>query len=220
MGPMNSMLSYLGYGIAMEADDITKEAESETDNVVGNDGEGENNNGEIDLNTDDILGTANTDDDPTNDTSSSTDNESEEDDSSEQGDNNEGGESEGEDPSSDGNTDDIPEQAESENEFATDRKAKLRKQYLYFYDLLSDSCKLVSEFMPNVTDENTIQTLSSINKNLIQCKEEIYTIMTDEFVDTEYHELLKKYISLNHIYDLCTTTLEKFFASVKKDDNK
>lgn len=211
MGPMNSMLNYLGFGIAMEAEDITKEAEAETNDVVGSDGEGEKNDGEIDLNTDDILGTANTDDDPTNDTDSDN-NESENglDETDEE--NNKDEETEG----SNTGSEDIPEQNEPENEFASDRKAKLRKQFLYFYDLLSDSCKLISEFMPNVTEESTIQTLSSINKNMLQCKEEIYNILTDEYVNTEYHELLKKYISLNHIYDLCINTLDKFFASIKK----
>lgn len=216
MGPMNSMLNYLGFGIAMEAEDITKEAEAETNDVVGSDGEGEKTDGEIDLNTDDILGTANTDDDPTNDTNSDDNNESESGSDETDEENNEDEETEG----SNTESEDIPEQNEPENEFASDRKAKLRKQFLYFYDLLSDSYKLISEFMPNVTEESTIQTLSSINKNMLQCKEEIYNILTDEFVDTEYHELLKKYISLNHIYDLCINTLDKFFASIKKDEKK
>ena len=61
---LNSLNKYM---IATEADDITGDISSQTDDIMGNTGDDAENTGEISTDTDDILGTkSNTPDDDTN----------------------------------------------------------------------------------------------------------------------------------------------------------
>lgn len=208
-----------GYGIATEADDITKDVESEASGISDEDSDGDNvdNSGDISMNTDNLLG----DDDSQQDSNDEDNDENEEentDNEDELGD--DIGDDNPDDPTSD-DPNDIENQSEEENDpFSESRKNKLKKQYLYLFNVVDNSISLISTYVPNVTNDNTIQTLSSVKENLEQCKEAIHTIITTEFKDMEYHELLKKYVGLNRIYELCTKILETYFKKYGESSDK
>lgn len=207
--------------IAMEADDITKDAVDDTNAT----GASDENNGEIDLNTDDILGTktpdsdtqtgdANTDtgsedseENPTSDDSGDT---SEEDGSSDAGDLG----------SEDGGDTGLDEAKDEDDPFSTDRKKKLRNQFIHFFDILDDSIKLVTSHVPKVTDVDTIRALNNVTENLTQCKSQVYTILTEDYQKAEYHDLLKKYVALNRIYDLSIKIMERYFEKYRPDNDE
>ena len=200
---------------AMEAsDDITGEVDAQSAKVLGGNSDLGDNNGEIDLNTDDILGTksdnSNTEntDDPSEDTegTSSTEDENSDDQHS------------GDIPDEPSNPQ-TPEDAmnDKEDPFSSSRKKKLWKNFKTFYESLGDSTKLIAQYVPNTSDANTIRTLDNIRDNLSEAKDIVYDILTKEYPTMEYPELQKKYIALNHVYDMCTQELETYF---KKYHNK
>ena len=204
-----SFLTDMLYGPAMEADDITGDATDAASGVTGGDGSGDDNSGDIDLNTDDILGTSdpdnNTDEDnnPTDDSGDGTD-----------PDNPDGG---GDVPEGEGDLpEDLPSGEEKleesgDDEFNRTRKYKLWKNFRALYSILEDAVDLVSKYIPGISDAKTILVMDNVKESLMDAKKECYSIMTTQYQSTSYPQLQKKYIAINHVYDLETRELEKYF---------
>lgn len=194
---------------AMEAsDDITGEVDTQSAKVLGGNSDLGGNNGEIDLNTDDVLGTKsdgsdteNTDE-PSEDTEGTSDMEDENSDDQHSGDI-------PDDPPNSQTPEDVMN--DKEDPFSSSRKKKLWKNFKTFYESLGDSAKLISQYVPNTSDANTIRALDNIRDNLAEAKDMVYDILTKEYPTMSYPELQKRYIALNHIYDLCTQELETYF---------
>lgn len=195
---------------AMEAsDDITGEVNAQSEKVLGrNNDVGDDNNGEIDLNTNDILGTKgdapNTEntDDTSEDPSISSDNEDE-------NSNDQQSTNIPDEPSDPQTPEDIMN--DKDDPFSSSRKKKLWKNFKTFYESLGDSAKLIAQYVPNTSDANTIRALDNIRDNLAEARDMVYDILTKEYPTMSYPELQKRYIALNHIYDLCTQELETYF---------
>lgn len=196
--------------IATEADDITGQAEKDTDSAMGKEStnidEGapdkDSNNGEIDTDTDDILGTDDNDED-LSDTDESDDVSNEDDNV---------------DDSDDISDDEIDDTMEEEaNPFESSRKKKIHKQFINFYNVITSNIKLISEFMPGVVDDKSIHILNNVKNSLTQCKEYTYLILTEEYNILEYPALLKKYVALNRVYDLSIKILEKYYEEYDRN---
>lgn len=226
MGYIYDIISELNkMDIAMEADDITDQIDKDVKNITGkNDfnrdqssSEDKSNDGEIDTNTDDILGT-NTND---NDDDKNTD--------SQDGDtNNDTDTQDDEDTSNNNYENDITDEEldetmqEEENPFETSRKKKIHKQFLTFYNTICSNIKIISEFMPEVVNEESLKILNNVKNRLTQCKEYTYIILTEEYNLLEYPALLKKYVALNRVYDICIKILETYYEKydIKNDMKK
>ena len=211
---------------AMEAsEDITDEVTANTDKMMGRDtglstttrkSSSATNNGEIDTNTDNILGSSDSDDVGGDDGDSPIQDNDQTDENSEIPNDNDAGDGmNNQDDLS--NTDDISNSLKEDNSFEKTRKIKLHGQYLTMFKTIDADIKLISEYIPKITNEMTFHTLSNVNSNLTQCKEYIYNILTMEYEKTSYAILLKKYIALNRVYDLCIKILERYFE-FKKDN--
>ena len=220
---MDTLIDFLNnldkYSIATEADDITGDISNQTDDVMGtknDDGSPSNDDGEISDNTDDILGTSN--DSNSDNGSEDTDN-SDNDTESESGDDQDNMDDDpmNEDtPSEDGEAGDQPEK-NAEDDFSESRKKKIKKQFLHLYNVISDSIKLLSTYSSDIVDDNYIRTMSNVTDNLTQCRNIIYDLAVNDFQSMEYHELLKKYIAINRVYELSTKTIEKYFEEYDKN---
>lgn len=228
MGYIYDIISELNkMNIATEADDITGDIEKDINsvgktinsvsggNVKTNIDEGApegNDNGEIDTNTDDILGTT---DDNTEDEADNQENDNDNDDEM-------GGDDNLDDTGEDDITDDELDETmdKEENPFEFSRKKKIHKQFLDFYNVISSNIKLISEFMPKVVDEESIKILNNVRNNLSQCKEYTYTVLTEEYTALEYPALLKKYVALNRVYDICIKILESYYEKYDNEKNK
>lgn len=201
--------------IAQEAEDITGQVKAEAAKATGNNADKEK--GDIDLNTDDILGTKTPDNENgETDTNDSTDDNPGDDSSDPNG--------EGDDPSGDNESDDLSsdeqmndKMEEMNDPFEASRKKKLWDSFKTFHKSLSDAITLITKYVPNVSDAPTIKALDNIKENLTSGKETVYRILTDEYRTMSYPEMQKKYIGLNHIYDICTNELETYFDKMKKD---
>ena len=115
--------------------------------------------------------------------------------------------------------DDQPENIIQEDSSESVRKRKLQKQLLHFYEVLSGDIKLVSEYVPKVTDSETIQALGSINKNLTQCRSYIYQLITEDLTTQSYAVLMKKYVAINQVYGLTIRSLDQYFQNKHEDGN-
>lgn len=218
---------------AMEADDITGDVTNQAATGAGGDaddpdGDNIDNRGEISMNTDDLLGTQNTntgndngndqtqkDPTQTDDMNNGMDENAPTDDMN--GEENPEGEMDdmnGDTPEEDG------ENQDNDDEFSKTRKAKLKSHFLHLYEVIDNAIELVSAHLPTISDDETIHTLSNITSNLTDSKNIIYTVLTEEFQKSEYHTLLKKYIGLNRIYDLQVKTLEKYYEYYDKKTEK
>lgn len=189
--------------IVTEAEDITNEVKNETTNLSSDDSDGDkiDNSGDLSLNTDNLLADSTS--------------ESNDDQKLEESDNNWKDDFDGSDDDDSQNS--LENQNSNEDNttddesFSSSRKTKLKKQFLCLFNVLDNNINLISTYVPNVTNDETIKTLTSIKENLTQCKEMIYDITTHDFKELEYHELLKKYVSLNRVYELSTKILETYF---------
>lgn len=199
------------FAIAQEAEDITGQAASDAAQATGSKQEVGK---DIDLNTDDVLGTKTPD--TNEDGSSEKDNE---DKKSGNTDNTLDTEDEEDD-----NPPENPDEDEKMQEdmqtmkdpFEENAKKNIWKQFRAFHKTLSDSITLITKYVPNISDAPTIKAMDNIKENLVEAKDLAYRILTEEYRQLSYPEMQKKYIGLHHIYDICTNELETYFDNRKK----
>lgn len=195
---------------ALEAEDITGEVQQQTANALGgSDNMGAQNDRDLSLNTDDILGIKEDPDGGVDDDTSAT-----------QDDNNQEAPIDDEGTTGDlmGNDATMNPEASEENpldskndEFERTRKKKLWSNFKELYTILDNSIELISKFVPNVSDVTTIKTLDDIKDNLVDAKDVAYNTMTAEYQALNYPQMQKRYIALNNIYDMITKELETYF---------
>lgn len=201
---------------AMEAEDITGAAQSASSDITG-----EKDPNEIDLNTDDILGTKENNPNAQNDqemNDANTDDMNMDDMGSEESseDTGDGGGDDLADPEENKDADDVMK--EQEDPFSENQKYKLWREFKSLYETLADSIDLIGQYVPNVSDAATIKTMDNIKENLINAKDLIYQTLTIEYKSMSYPDMQKRYVGIQHIYDLCTKELEIYFDKYHKKD--
>lgn len=117
------------------------------------------------------------------------------------------------------NMNDPLDGSNNEDDVESYRKRKLHGLYVALHETLDTDIRLIAEFIPRLSDTDVLHTLNNVNNNLIQCKEYAYSILTEEYNNTEYVVLLKKYVALNRVYDLSIKVLEKYF-DYKRNEKK
>ena len=212
---------------AMEADDITSDVEKETNKALGK-SSGGNNDDSDNMKTDDIFGTSKSSD-STGDDNSSNNNDVSNDDNLED-DNTDDDTSSGSDDSTDddtGDTDNTDDGADdsgdgSDEDTAEDEpnevanKKKLMENMITLYNVISNNISLLTDYASSnpLTDEST-KTLYNISSNLNDCKTILYKEIVEGFDKKDYVLLLKSYIGVARVYDLCTEMLNKHFDNLE-----
>lgn len=116
--------------------------------------------------------------------------------------------------SSDSNDDDnadIVDDDESRN------KKMLHKRFANLYDSLDSNIELISNYTPLTSDNAVVSTLNNIKSNLLDCKTVLVNIVENHFDKDSYIVLMRKFISLTKVYDLCTKMLDILFPDKKED---
>lgn len=206
--------------IALEAEDITEEAKSLTDKATGNKEE------KRDINqTENIFGgeeTSNQEEEDTNpennaDNNDLTDegNEDDEDLGDEDADISE------DDSSLD---DDLGEdnvnQDSEENETEMEQKERLLENMITLYNIIENNIQILSNYSPESSNPDLSKTLHNLTSNLRDCYEFLYKEITENFGKKSYGQLLKSYIAINRVYDLCIEILSRYFDSVELEQKK
>lgn len=208
---------------AMEATDITPGASADTANATG-----ELDRSEIAMNPNDILGTKGGPDatgENGNNPNQQTNNDMTPPDA-------------GDAPMDDMNSDDMtppdanepdaggempPEGGEAQppeeqdSEFEKNRKKKLWDSYKAFYEIVNNSIDLLSKYIPNTSSTATIKAMNAIKENLQDAKKMTYDVLTRDYKSLSYPQMEKKYIALNHVYDICTNEMEVYFDKYREN---
>jgi hypothetical protein len=222
MGFLHDLYMLMEEGFpAMEAEDITGQVNDQAADLAGGaDNQGSQNDRDLSLDTDDILGTKSDPNGGTpgedNNNPDDTDDSTQDDDMSTDGDNpDQQGDSVPDEPPSDDPAKDAMDN--QDDPFSVSRKKKLWGNYKALYLSLDDAVDLISKYVPNISDAATIKTLDNIKDNLMDAKDLAYKTLTEEYKAMEYPEMEKRYIGLNHIFDLCTKELETYFDKYRND---
>lgn len=203
------------YLLALEADDITDEAQKEANKI--NDGQSTDNDADDGSNdkedlgkTDDIFGikkhkenkNSSTDDNSTN-----TQNDSNNEDNT--------------DPNLDNNDSDELDNSESsepEDDESKDTSAlpfydknKLRDNMVLLHDMLDANIKIISNLLSHINDNDSTKICEIVSRNLMYSKEVLYKILTKDMNSKSYEELLKDYLTIKRIYDINYEILYKHF---------
>lgn len=215
MGFMNDLYQLMRESTpAMEADDITEDVSNTTSNLAGD--KKKDNSGEISTNTNDILGIKEDTDDETSDTDEPKENEADLSKDNE--------EEMEETPSEDGEDENLPTEDETndamkekESPFEASRKKKIWENFRSFHNTLNDSIDLISKYVPNTSDSQTIKTLGDIRENLMEAKQMVFRTITEDYKSMSYPELENRYTGLNQIYDLISKELETYFKKYREN---
>ena len=236
MGLVNDFL----FTYALEADDITGEAQAGARQVAGgpNPAGGPGANANVgdepdDISkTDDIFGTAGSDDDPINGNTNNAQNLNQNpqnnvnnndpfgNDSNNMGNNdpNDGGFGDMNNSSMNDGFGENNEQDKSDPPYYD--KNKLKNNMLYLYNLTNSSNDAIIELRSKLNDPSSIKVCNMVNSNLTALSDCIYETITDKIANATYQDMLREYISFKRIYDLCTEIMNKHFDNAIKDKKK
>lgn len=209
---------YPDHSPALEAaEDITDNVEKEASNISGDENGVEmvdNSDGNIDTNTDDILGTKDKKE-------SGNDNDTDDNDTDELnadiGDNDDfGDDMDGDDENLDADS------SSEENVDPQEMKMKvlLHKNYNYLFEILDSNISIISDYTPNTMDENIIQTMAMVKERLEECKQLISSTLKNDFKNASYATLLKRYVGINRVYDLVIEMVRRVSEDVAKSIEK
>lgn len=209
---------YPDHSPALEAaEDITDNVEKEASNISGDENGVEmvdNSDGNIDTNTDDILGTKDKKE-------SGNDNDTDDNDTDELNADIGNNDDFGDDMDGDDENLDVDSSSE-ENVDPQEMKMKvlLHKNYNYLFEILDSNISIISDYTPNTMDENIIQTMAMAKERLEECKQLISSTLKNDFKNASYATLLKRYVGINRVYDLVIEMVRRVSEDVAKSIEK
>lgn len=208
------MLNLSQFLPALEADDITNEVE---DNAAKALGKSPTSNNSDNMKTDNIFGDDGEDDNDIDAANPESDDDSEnlEDNNDVNGDD-DNLEDDDLDNDTDSENDDLPDDSPTESADEIEKRKTLINNMIALYNILSGSIDLLESYTSSTelsSDEST--TLFNILANLTESKNILYKEITNGFTNKTYVELVKTYVGINNVYDLCTEILNKHFDNLE-----
>ena len=223
----------MNFLVALEADDITKDVDKEMKKAIGTKSikstMDKDDSGDIGK-TDDILGTKGNkkedDSRPAKDKNIDIPEEDDTDTPNLDDENTDNFEDDNTDSENSENLDDMGNDTENQDENMPSEennikneeltnKITLRENMILFYNILSSNIKLLSEYNPDKDIEKNKDVISKVSGNFIECKDILFTILTEKLDSNSYVELLRKYIALGRVYDLNILILDTYFSDLK-----
>lgn len=213
---------------AMEAEDITDEAKSgaaqaagapksdrpkedlgKTDDIFGLKDNNKDAGNEADPG-EDATPEDDTTDDPTDDATDTDDNNDVNDDSLD--------DNTDEDTTTepDDDIDETPPEEDSIIPNETQQKKKLMNNMILLYNIICNNIKLLADYTTQVavaSEESKV--LYHITENLTDCKDILFRVISTNFASNDYITLMKTYVGINRVYDLCAEMLNKHFDNLE-----
>lgn len=209
--------------IAMEADDITIDTQHELQNQIGetNSVDNRDERPQEDLTkTDDIFGTQTPEENDTENENNPTE------DTTDTNIQNQDDEIATDEQQTDENTDqnlnsadDAAPEENNQNSLLFADKNKIKKYLVQLYKIISGNISVITDVITTIDDRETISVVNNVLDNLRNCKEIIFTILTEDLTKLSYDELLQKYITLKRVYSISVEMLERHF-SINEKKNK
>lgn len=198
--------------IALEADDITQQAQDDARSAMGGGSMRTDDNGpEEDITkTTDIFNQ--TPEDMVGDNENNEENPEDQDTTEDQPDENQ---ETNEAPTDDPNLQET-NQPRNEDDPSFARKNPIRDNLAQLYSIVSGDIELLTSSLNSMNDLPSIKVTNAVLRHLRNSKNYIYKTLTDDAADLDYEELLKRYITLKRVYDVCVKMLEIHF----KDESR
>jgi len=210
---------------AMEAEDITDSVKAPADKIVS--GSKSNRPKDDLMKTNDIFGLK--------DNNKNAGNESDPDEKDDQHD------AENEDLSDDNNNNDVngsPDDNTDDDDTSTEpdddpddtdtpeedsvipneveQKKKLMDNMIMLYNIICNNIKLLADYVTQVpVSSEGSNVLYHITENLTDCKGILYKVISTDFATKDYITLMKSYVGINRVYDLCIEMLNKHFDNLE-----
>lgn len=218
--------------IAMEADDITQQAQAEVKTAIGGRNLTTDDNGpEEDLGkTTDIFNQNQTQDDDPNGNPEQDNLDGQNADAPDTGENQAQGDQPEEDQeesqSDDPNLQESPQdeqpqtQVDNSNDPIFTKKNTVRDNLAQLYTIVCGNIDMLTTSLGNLNDLPSIKVANAVLGHLRNCKNYIYKTLTVNIAEMEYEELLKRYITLKRVYDVCLKMLEIHFKDEQRLKDK
>lgn len=207
MGIIQKIVSSAHIAIATEAEDITNQIDDDVNNIFGNSDDSDSD--KQDSQNTDYLDNDNID----NDWSTTSDENMQQEENNDL--NNNGLD---DTQNSDGENNEDNEFMQDQKNDVTEIKNKqiLHERMMFLYNILTDNLNLLSAYSPESNNPEIVMIINNIKSNLADCQSISHRIMTTEFEDKSYNELMRKYISLKRVYDLSIEMLERVFQNIRE----
>lgn len=216
-GIVDSLLS-----MAFEAEDITKETKRQSERV--DEGAPDKKSSDIDMNTNDILGTKGDDENDTSDdadtedtdTGDETDDVGDDTDDTDEGDDTDTSDDDSgmDDSDSTGDIDgsDAPPPEEISN---VKKKINLKKNVITLYNIIKSNIDTLSKYNPDNVGTELYDKFFKVQTHLATCRDILFDLGTDEINTAPYLVSLRKYTTVKQVYDICILMLDRFYDTVK-----
>lgn len=118
-----------------------------------------------------------------------------------------------------GNPDTEAEQTRDDPLKSIETKRAYKNKFVYLYNVITDSLNAMESFTPEYTSP-LAQDYYTIRSNLTKLKQIIYKICVERISKMTVDEVLRKYSTANHIFDISANQLKEFFDKYAKERNK
>lgn len=108
------------------------------------------------------------------------------------------------------------EQSKTEEDPLFAKKNPIRDNLAQLYAIVSGDIEIISSSLNNMNDLPSIKVANAVLRHLRNCKTYIYKTLTEDAPDIEYEELLRRYITLKRIYEVCVKMLEVHFKDEER----
>ena len=118
-----------------------------------------------------------------------------------------------------GNPDTDAEQTRDDPLKSIETKRAYKNKFVYLYNVITDSLNAMESFTPEYTSP-LAQDYYTIRSNLTKLKQIIYKICVERISKMTVDEVLRKYSTANHIFDISSNQLKEFFDKYAKERDK
>ena len=118
-----------------------------------------------------------------------------------------------------GNPDTDAEQTRDDPLKSIETKRAYKNKFVYLYNVITDSLNAMESFTPEYTSP-LAQDYYTIRSNLTKLKQIIYKICVERISKMTVDEVLRKYSTANHIFDISSNQLKEFFNKYAKERDK
>ena len=128
----------------------------------------------------------------------------------------EGEEGEGDenaDPNLTGENDQEEESSEPEDPLLFAKKNRIRDNLVHIYNTFTGDIDTLTDSLNMIDHQPTVFVINSVIGHMNNAKEYTYKTLVEDITKLDYDELLQRYITLKRLYDVCIEMLQKHFDS-------
>ena len=127
-------------------------------------------------------------------------------------------------PAEDPNLNETPDDATTGEDQSDDllfaKKNSIRDNLAQLYTVIAGDIETLVSTLSNLNDANALKVVNAVLLHLRNCKDYIYKTLTVNLTQLEYDELLRRYVTIKRVYDICIKMLETHFHDNEKETRK